>query len=84
MTVLRRGPPQSRIARGGRTAAARSDIAGSPVMLMARPSPFVPSYGAGRTAGVAGARAAHRYPTSSRATATTILVGCLPRRSMRR
>ena len=80
MTVLRRGLPQSEVVSSGRESLSRSGIAGSPVLLGPRPSPFVSCYFV--VVGVDSVSAAHRYPTSSRATATTILVGCLPRRSI--
>ena len=58
MTVLRRGLPQSEVVSSGRESLSRSDIAGSPVLLGPRPSPFVSSYFV--VAGVAGVSAAHR------------------------
>ena len=58
MTVLRRGLPQSRVVSPGRESLSRSDIAGCPVLLGPRPSPFVSSYFA--MIGVVGVSAAHR------------------------
>jgi hypothetical protein len=58
MTVLRRGLPQSEVVSPRRESRSRSDIAGCPVLLGLRPSPFVSSYCV--LASVAGVSAAHR------------------------
>ena len=59
MTVFRRGLPQSEVVSLGRESLSRSGIAGSPVLLGPRPSPFVSSYFVVAVACAAGVSAAH-------------------------
>lgn len=58
MTVLRRGLPQSEVVSPGPQSRSRSDIAGCPVLLRPRPSPFVSFQLVAATA--VGVSAAHR------------------------
>jgi len=61
MTVLRRGLPQSEVVSPGPESRSRSGIAGCPVLLGPRPSPFASSYFFLVVAGCAvGVSAAHR------------------------
>lgn len=60
MTVLRRGLPQSEVVSPGPRSRSRSDIAGCPVLLGPRPSPFMPSYWVTQSVRVDGVSAAHR------------------------